>query len=160
MAKNTEDREDLLRDATAYVRRIEFVPPNLPPIFVGLREGGEPSFYFGQDHVLQFNSQAELRRAFWHQRMVASYQGMPHWLDRGDGRVRLKRTPLDDEHCREFATESVAALQSLQSALLRHQLPVRGEVPVGGNVVAEIIQWLSANANEVRYAMHPGVARG
>lgn len=157
MAKQAEDREDLLRDATAYERRIEFLPLDQLPIFVGFREGGEPSFYFGQNHVLQYNSQGELRRAFWQDRMLASYKHKLHWLERGAGRVRLTRTPLDEEAYREFAAVSVAALQALLSALLADNLPIKAEVPVAGNLRAEIREWLRTHADEIRLALHPGI---
>jgi hypothetical protein len=159
MARKTEDREDLVRDATAYIRRIEFVVSGQEPIFVGFRAGGEPSFYFGQDHVLQFNSQYELRRAFWQDRMLASYQRRMNWLQRGDGRVRVIRTPLTASEYDEFKRASIERLRGLETLLQNDELAVQGEIPAGGNLEAEMSPWLAQHAGELRLARHPGIGR-
>ena len=160
MAKKTEDREDLLRDATAFHRRIEFTVPEQDPIFVGFRQGGAASFYFGQDHVLQFNSQNELRRAFWQDRMLASYQRTMHWLQKAVGRVHVTRTPLTDAEFEEFQAASIEQLRALEAALSKNELATRGEFPTGGNIKDEVSQWLDGLDTEIRLAVHPGIGRG
>ena len=66
MAKDAHDREDLLRDATGYVHRVEFTIPDRDElVFCGFRQCGAFSLYWTQADVLQFNSAGELRRAFW-----------------------------------------------------------------------------------------------
>jgi hypothetical protein len=94
MAREESDREDLLREATALVERIELSPlpsdahsrGNAPlpvpvrdrerasvsassaskaeTIVVGFRAGGAASIFFGSDPVYQFNAAGELRRAY------------------------------------------------------------------------------------------------
>jgi hypothetical protein len=65
MAREEHDREELLRDATAYVDRAEFqVAGHASPVFVGFRRDGAASFYLSPDRVYHFNSSGELRRAF------------------------------------------------------------------------------------------------
>ena len=64
------NREDLLREATALVERIELVPHRdrqfdaSEPIVVGFRADGALSIFFGDDPVYQFNAAGELRRAY------------------------------------------------------------------------------------------------
>lgn len=65
MARHEADREDLVKEATAYVVRGEFSIPDWEhPIFIGFRKNGAFSFYFGADPVYQFDPQGRLRRAF------------------------------------------------------------------------------------------------
>jgi hypothetical protein len=94
MAREESDREDLLREATALVERIELSPlPSdahsrgtapLPvpvrdrerasvsagsaskaeTIVIGFRADGAASIFFGSDPVYQFNAAGELRRAY------------------------------------------------------------------------------------------------
>ena len=65
MSRSESDREDLLREATALVERVELsIPGYGESIVVGFRRDGSASFFFGQSPVFQFNSQRELRRAF------------------------------------------------------------------------------------------------
>ena len=158
MAKQTEDREDLMRDATAYVQRIEFQWNDKQTIFVGFRQGGEPSFYFGQAFVLQFNAKGELRRAFWRDRLLASYQHQVHWLQKGDGRVRLQRTPLNDAEALEFLASAEQHLAELRGNLAEERLSVLAELADGQDLGAEISGWLQQHASPLKLALHPGIA--
>ncbi len=159
MAKKSQDREDLLRDAVAYVRRIEFHIDGQEPVFVGFREGSEPSFYFGQDFVLQFNAEGGLRRAFWKNRPLATYQHKLHWLSHREGRVRLARTQLTDEEYREFENLAKTRLRELHQNLLNESLSVKGEVPLKGKLVSEICRWLESHAVDLRKSLYPGLKR-
>lgn len=65
MALNEQDREDLMREATAYYPRAEIsVEHELEPVFWGQKKNGHYSFYFGGDPVYQFDQHGCLRRAF------------------------------------------------------------------------------------------------
>src|SRR6476469_7343231 len=65
MSRQESDREDLLREATALVERIELRLPDQPEsVVAGFRRDGSASFFFGQSPVYQFNSGRELRRAY------------------------------------------------------------------------------------------------
>ena len=64
MARNEADREDLLAEAVALVRRVELrAAPWSEPIIAGFRATGHFSVYFGQDLVYQFDPAGRLRRA-------------------------------------------------------------------------------------------------
>ena len=65
MARHEADREDMMREATAYARRCEIHVPDLDePLFAGFREFGAWSLYFGGDPVFQFDEECQLRRAY------------------------------------------------------------------------------------------------
>src|SRR5262245_37512289 len=65
MARHEQDREDLIREATALIDRCELVDlSGGDPWVVGVRAGGAVSIYLGSDPVYHFNSAGQLRRAF------------------------------------------------------------------------------------------------
>ncbi|WP_417388872.1 hypothetical protein [Gimesia sp.] len=65
MALHEQDREDLMREATALYPRAVFQLKHLEePLFWGEKKNGHFSFYFGSDPVYQFDQNAFLRRAF------------------------------------------------------------------------------------------------
>ena len=64
MARHEEDREDLMKEATALVRRIEIQLNNDPePVFAGYKRTGYLSIYLTPDRVYHFDEQNFLRRA-------------------------------------------------------------------------------------------------
>ncbi|MFK7778520.1 MAG: hypothetical protein QM501_10490 [Gimesia sp.] len=65
MAINENDREDMMREATAFFPRAELrVEHESNLIFWGQKKNGHFSFYFGGDPVYQFDQHGCLRRAF------------------------------------------------------------------------------------------------
>ena len=63
MAKQSHDREDLLRDAHVMTFRGRVFADGVE-IFLGFRAAGQASLYWDQDPVFQFNSSGELRRLY------------------------------------------------------------------------------------------------
>lgn len=178
MAKNTQDREDLLRDGTQFVRRVELevrqlseakvAPGNDPPptiVFCGFRDNDAFSVYWGQDTVIQFNANGELRRAFWRDGKIASFKHALHWLNsEGDGRVRLARTAFTEDESREFKLLVERVLSDLMSALddlaatESTRSTLRGQIPDEA-VVPEVRAWLASRTTPIEFAMHPGVGK-
>ncbi len=67
MARKSQDRENLLRDAKAFTTRLQLKVSwgeNSGEVFFGIRVGEAVSFYFDQDPVYHFNATGKLRRAF------------------------------------------------------------------------------------------------
>src|SRR4051794_11841558 len=98
MARHESDREDLLREATALVERVELtMAGSEEPIVIGFRRDGSCSMFFGADPVYQFNTQAELRRAFREGRLVKAEGGRLVALERRReaGQLVLLRHALD-----------------------------------------------------------------
>ena len=65
MARHESDREDLMREATALVRRVELALPGRPEhVVCGFHSDGRLSIYFGPDPVYHFDTAGRLRRAY------------------------------------------------------------------------------------------------
>jgi hypothetical protein len=103
MAINREPRENLMRDATAYSRRLSIQNSTEPePVFAGIRQQGGWSVYFGEDPVFQFNAQSQLRRAHFKNQNYAAAAGKLLLLhrDRSGGHVEIQRIySAETERC-------------------------------------------------------------
>jgi hypothetical protein len=106
MAREESEREDLLREATALVERIELAPSRGPlgeHVVIGFRSNGAMSIYFGGDTAYHFNSSKELRRAFSNGLLLKSERGRLVALERVrmDDQVQLlRRQLLEDEQAK------------------------------------------------------------
>ncbi|QDT28929.1 hypothetical protein [Gimesia panareensis] len=88
MARQEQDREDLMREATALYPRAELqVQHEIEPVFWGQKRSGQFSFYFGGDPVYQFDVQGHLRRAYLDGQLYRT---------QGATLARLKRTRTAD----------------------------------------------------------------
>src|SRR3954447_20411722 len=97
MSRHESDREDLLREATALVERIELTVGGFDlPVVCGFRRDGAASFYFGADPVYQFNAVGQLRRAFVAGRLIKAERGRLVALsrERTENEVALVRHEL------------------------------------------------------------------
>jgi len=161
MAKDATDREDLLREATGFTRRMEFdLPAVQTTVFCGFRDNGAFSFYWGQETVFQFNTKHELRRAFTDDRLVASYKRQLHWLEPGQGtvRVQMKRIPLSENESTGLLGILAGCLGEIDARLRSKELVINGQVPADADVKSEVLAWLQ-NRETIQLALHPGVGR-
>ena len=145
MAREEYEREDLLRDATAFVRRIEFRSPNGHQIFAGFRRTGAVSLFLDQDPVYHFNSRGQLRRAFASDRLFKAVDGLLLTMrrERYGGEVQLISRPLDESELAEFLATMRTRMERLQAELRGGQLRVVGRVPEDAEVGAELAEWLT-----------------
>lgn len=159
MAREEQDREDLLREATALAVRAELaIEGEQEPVVVGFR-GDAASIFFGADPVYHFNAQAALRRAF--------SQGELFKAERGRLiRLRRRRTPqqvellsreLSGEETQAFLSDMSARVQRLRSALEQGRYRVHGAVPSTGAALSRIAQWLAGLPPRVQIAETPYV---
>src|SRR5262245_28859244 len=100
MSLHEENREDLLREATALVERVEFTIGVGEPIVAGFRRDGSASFFLEPAVVYQFNLACQLRRAFLHGQLYKAENGRLIRLtrQRAETAVELVRhdlTPLE-----------------------------------------------------------------
>ena len=164
MAKEAQDREDLLRDASGLPFRVELVlqtdKTSEQTVVCGFRESGELSVYWGQETVLQFNADQELRRAYWNNEMVASYQRLPHWLKRtsSGGRARLERLELSAIERDDLAAATERYLNTIHQSIADGRTKIVGQVPADDDVVAKVIHWSECRA-ALAFSIHPGVGR-
>src|SRR3954469_16416273 len=118
MAREESGREDLLREATALIERIELRPrttdlsiaaSNLSdePIVAGFRRDGALSIFFGEDPVYQFNAGGELRRAYFSGKLLKATRGRLVALERvrTEHEVQLMRNELLREEEVEFLNQ-------------------------------------------------------
>ena len=94
MAKQEQDREDLLRDGKQMLLRGE-CPVDGVVVVVGFRSQGQASFYFGPDPVFQFNENGELRRVFFKGKRFAAIQGKLCELTRQQQSNRVHFVPQE-----------------------------------------------------------------
>jgi hypothetical protein len=148
MARQESDREDLLREATALVERIELGLPNQPEtVFAGFRRDGSASFFFGQSPVFQFNSQRELRRAFRDGLLYKTDNGrlVEMRRQRTDTAVELRSRVLTDDESASLLRECLDRLGELRDALKAGQAGVVGQVSDathGADVMGRVADWL------------------
>ena len=161
MARQTSDREDLLREATALVERVELNIPTFPDaIVVGFRRDGAASFFFGADPVYQFNARKELRRAFVGGLLLKAERGRLITLrrERTASEVALVRGEPTGERQVEVLQKMQAAMASLRDALHLATFTLIGQSPAETDVVLRIRAWLAECGELTRIADRPNVA--
>jgi hypothetical protein len=150
MAREESDREDLLREATALVERIELAPVGESAdehVVAGFRAGGAASFFFGADPVYQFNAAGELRRAYCNGLLVKAARGRLVSLSRQrlETKVQLLSRELSDVEQAEFVTKMCDRLRRLAAALETNQWTIVGQVPANGDVLGGLRKWLATH---------------
>jgi hypothetical protein len=160
MARQESDREDLLREATALVERVELAVAGYnEPIVCGFRHDGSASFYFGGEPVYQFNATCQLRRAFIAGRIHKAEQGrlVAFSRERSATQVSLVRDELSDDESATLLATMQRHLSRLREALNGGSFVIQGEVPSGGDVAGRILRWLEALPGAIEIAARPHV---
>jgi hypothetical protein len=159
MARREQDREDLLREAVALVRRVELRLGEEPrSIFAGFRTNGGVSIYFGLDLVLQFNSQRELRRAYFGSALIKAEKGRLWAMtrERGPHEVRLLAEVMSDKDRSRFLATAREKIERLHQALASGQFARIGQFPENEDVIADLRSWLDAIPETLAIALSPG----
>ena len=160
MARHPEEREDLLREASALVVRAELhVDGFTEPVVVGFRREGAASFYFGENVVYQFNSENKLRRAFDRGTLLKCEQGRLYRLtpNRTAQALELVRHELTSEETQEFLSAARERLQQLHAALVERHFRIIGQVPESVDLTQRIRDWLERLPSSIPLAESPGV---
>ncbi len=160
MSRQAQDREDLLREATALLERAELrVDGCDDPLIVGFRRNGAASFYFGADPVFQFNAECELRRCYFTGRLVKAEEGTLFWLDRvrtADESI-LQRTQLAASELELLSEQVASRLETLGSDLRSGRFELVGQVPKNADVIGRVIAWLEQASLPPAIAASPRV---
>ena len=157
MAREESDREDLMREATALVERVELrVPHEHETVVVGFRRDGGASFFFGADPVYQFNTRGELRRAFVAGKMLKAEHRRLVELSRirTPDETQLIRRELCVTECGLLITAMTERLASLRDALSA-SFEVVGKVPEHVDVVSRVRMALEPLCNSTVIADSP-----
>ena len=162
MARHAQDREDLLRDATAFTHRIEFRTTDSKfsgTVFVGFRTNGAVSLYFDQDPVYHFNSQRQIRRAYYQGRFIKSEQGRLVALDttRTETAVEMHRHEMTADECQQFCSLLMERFDVLIKQIQQNQIEILGTVPKGDAVIEQLQTWL-CDFTDIQIAETPRVA--
>jgi hypothetical protein len=160
MARDESSREDLLREATALVERIEFVrrdsrsgspdeESERERIVAGFRSNGAFSVFFGDDQVYQFNAAGELRRAFFGGRLLKASVG--HLVSirrvRTANEVQLLTHPLSESEEAAFLSQMSDHLNRFSQGLGKDSFEIAGQVPPDSAVLARLRAWLVEHPN-------------
>lgn len=157
MAREEEDREDLLREATALIERVEFrIPHEAETVVIGFRRIGGASFFFGADPVYQFNADRELRRAYVAGKLLKAERGRLVELTRvrTPDETQLVRRDLDAAETELLLDVMVRRLTQLRDALTA-PFTVVGQVPDGVDVAARVRRELAALCGPPKIADSP-----
>lgn len=131
MARNEQDREDLIAEASALVDRVELHGTLVDDsedrsVICGYRRTGYFSIYFGQDVHYQFDSEGCLRRAFIEPFLYRAQYGTLVQLERNRTaeQTQLLRQNLSDAESEAVILECHARLNSVVAALQDKRLSV------------------------------------
>ena len=151
MARDEGRREDLVAEATALVRRAEFVaatagrPGDEPPLVAGFRRDGSLSVYFGEDPVYQFGPEGRLRRAYVDGLLFRTQGSTLAQLARdrsSGGHVGLLRHDLDDDQLAAFRAAMTGRIAGLLEELRSDRLNQAATVPESADVKSELVSML------------------
>jgi hypothetical protein len=119
--------------------------PGNEPIVVGFRACGAASFFFGDDPVYQFNTAAQLRRAYSEGLLFKAVRGRLVSLERvrKPTEVQLLRRELPPDKTSAFLAEMHNRLHDLAEQLEAGRLKVIGQVPAGTDVLGRVQAWLT-----------------
>jgi hypothetical protein len=152
MARDESNREDLLREATALVERIELIPKGETDgehIVAGFRRDGALSIFFGEDPVYQFNAAGELRRVYRDGKLLKATGGRLAALQRvrTQTEVQLVRHELSPEEEAAFMSQMNERLRHFSKLIDANLLDVVGQVPADADVLSRLKKCLAMHAS-------------
>ena len=153
MAQQESDREDLMREATALVRRAEFSYPGLAQedhVIAGFRRTGRLAMYFGADPVYQFDEQHRLRRAYVSGQLYRTQGETLACLTRkrSPEETVLLRHDLEPDELEAFRKAARNQLIELLQAIQFNAVHVIAQIPAEGNILAEVATALEEILNQ------------
>ena len=161
MAREEQDREDLMREATALVERVELrVPHDAETVVVGFRRIGGASFFFGADPVFQFNAAGELRRAFVAGKLLKAEHGRLVELTRvrTPDETQLVRRELSVTESGLLVTVMSERLASLRDALAA-AFEIVAQVPTDLDLVGRVRAELETLCRSTTIADSPNAGK-
>ncbi len=139
-------REDLMAEATALVRRAEFLDADGRSVLVaGYRRDGSLSLYLGEDPVYHFDRGGRLKRAFVDGLLYRTQQTTLARLTRDRSKpdlVGLLRHDLGDDELDTFRGSMIATVSGLVAELDSGRLNQAAVVPESADVAGELFSTL------------------
>lgn len=165
MALEEEPREDLLREATALVRRGVWTgrltdSAAQVEIVAGFRRNGALSLFFDESPVYQFNPAGELRRAYSDGLLYKADRGRLVQMrrERTERQTTLVSRALADEEQAALLAEAEATISAYFEALEAGELSRIGQVPEDGDLRAELLAWRDSHPRPIKIANLPNAA--
>lgn len=160
MARQSHDREDLLTEATALVRRAEVTWPSVPgrgAIVCGFRANGCASVYFSADWALHFDTRNRLRRAYLDDLLIVADAGRLSSLrrQRTANEVQLARHELTPDETAALLAEARERLQELRAGLASGEAVCVRQVWPEGEPRADMLGWIDALSDPLEIADAP-----
>ncbi len=132
MARVEADREDLMAEAIALVRRIEFQCLEIAATAIaGFRATGRMSIYLGPDMVYQFDEQQRLRRAFIDGLLYRTQGRLLAELrrERSCSETTLVRRDLTDDELAQFRDRLLKEIGRFREQLVQRQAVILRRIP-------------------------------
>jgi hypothetical protein len=160
MARHEQHREDLMREAVALVQRAEYsVLEQSDLLVIGFHKNGAPSFYWGEDPVVHFNTQYEIRRLYWQgllykaeKRQLVSLQ-----RHRTQQASELLSVTLDPPEKEAKLNLIQSMLQNIHSKLLSGKMQLVRQIPIDHNFTQQLLDWLQLVPQTLQCAERPNV---
>ena len=154
-----------MRDATAFVERIEFSLPSGDLVVVGFRSAATSedshaaaSFFFGEEPVYQFNADFELRRGYLDGIIKAEKGGLVRLSRiRTGANVEMRRHELSPAELEDFVDAMHSRLKTLLQAIECGEARMLRSIPAGDAVAERVKTWLAkvTTAGELKIAARP-----
>ena len=164
MARKSQDREDLLRDATAFTTRVQLQVSwgdRSEEVFVGFRVGGAASFYFDQDPVYHFNATGQLRRVYVDDTLVKAVTGRLVRLtrQRSSNESALIRHDMTTDEQHAFCQTVRQRLRKLLQVIVEGMYVMDGQVleNANENVIKRLSEFIEQQ-DKIAIADSPRVA--
>ena len=162
MARVETDRDDLLREAVALVRRMELrAMPGDPVIVVGFRPTGWLSIYFDADPMYQFDELGRLRRAYIDGLLYRSEGSVLAQLERqrSQSETTLVRRDLCGESLVEFQQQAHAKIRWLQELLRNGDVTISRRVPSDDlSLTSDVLEFLGVVLDSAAF-LAPAIRR-
>jgi len=162
MARVESDREDLLREAVALVRRAELTMPSEPNAFVvGFRDNGWLSIYVGQDLMYQFDQLGRLRRAYVDGLLYRTQGSTLAQLrrERSETETALVRWDLNEESLSVFRGQVLARICWLRGLFQEGKLTVIRQVPLDDpSLLGDVLAMLTTVLDSTEF-LAPAIKR-
>ncbi len=162
MARVETDRDDLLREAIALVRRMELrVMPGDRVVVVGFRPTGWLSIYFDADPMYQFDELGRLRRAYINGLLYRSEGSVLAQLERqrSEAETTLVRRDLCGESLAEFQQQAHAKIRWLQGLLRNGDVTISRQVPSDDSSLAsDVLEFLGVVLDSAEF-LAPAIKR-
>jgi hypothetical protein len=156
------DREDLLREAVALVRRMELlVMPGNRVIVVGFRSTGWMSVYFNADLMYQFDDLGRLRRAYIDGLLYRSGGRVLAELhrQRSESETTLVRRDLDSGPLVEFRDRTHERVRWLRDVLRQGGVTISRQIPADdSSLIHDVIEFLGVVLDSAEF-LAPAIKR-